>query len=73
MSWRNRLRALERHLDTLACRSCGDHPVRIVSTDPETGQQWYADAMPETECPACGRPAVVINIESPEPIDLAKI
>lgn len=39
MSWRNRLRALERRLDALACRSCGDHPIRIVGVDPDSGNQ----------------------------------
>lgn len=74
MSWKARLRALERRLDAMACPECKDYPTRIVGVDPDSGSQWYADPMPnEHGCPACGRQPTVITIASPEPVDLAKL
>lgn len=52
----DRLRRLSR-LEALqpGCRTCGNHPTRIVEIDGDRDEV-LSETMPETGCPTCGRP-----------------
>ena len=53
-------RALARRLEMVgrnllqSCKTCGDHPTRIICVDPETDVVW-SESIPASGCPDCGR------------------
>lgn len=50
-----RLVRIEQYLKPVVCPTCHGRPSRLIGIDEETNEE-TSESMPESGCPACGRP-----------------